>query len=207
VLQCRKEEANIDHAALSNGFHKGMEEYCTPDFAYRLGRQAELLSNDMCSDSMLIKMKQRHAEGVKDYCQPSNGEPAGASGKKYNQICPREMETAFLPEFNKGRKKYLTGLIARRESEIHDLERDVTNLERRKDDLRHDLRRAEGEKAIAQALTPSDKSRLLVDTIERRIRDIRSDLHRVERDISGKQSRQQSLREEMRTAQGELPTL
>jgi hypothetical protein len=207
VLQCRQEEANIDHAALSNGFRKGLDEYCTPDFAYRLGRQGEFLAQDMCSGELEIRMKPKHTAGVKDYCQAGNGEAAGSTGKKYNQICPRELEEAFLPQFNKGRRKYLDGLIVRRQAELQDLDKDLQALDRRRTELRQDLRRAESDRTSLAALAPTERGKKLLDETDRRIRDLQGDLRRLDYELNGKEAQKKRLREELHSAQGELPTV
>jgi DNA repair exonuclease SbcCD ATPase subunit len=215
VLQCEKEEAKIDHSAMSQGFQKGLDEYCNPDFAYRLGKQGEFLSGDMCSSSMELQMEPKHETGVREYCQPTNGESAGAVGRKYNQICPKELEAAFLPEFGKGRKKYLTGLIARKEGEVRDLDREIENLERRKQPIREDIQRLEWDRTRLRSLVPANSTSNTTNNaaaqelnqVDSRIRSLQWDAGRLDQQISEIQRKQRALREEAREAQGELPTL
>jgi hypothetical protein len=218
VLQCEKAEAQIDSAALSQGFKKGLDEYCTPDFAYRLGKQGEFLSGDMCSGGMEIQMKPRHEAGVREYCAATNGEAAGAAGKKYNQICPKDLEAAFLPEFNRGRKKYLVGLITRKQGEIDDVERQIADLERHKAELRQDIQRLDLDRSRLQGPTLAGASNApqgaqqngrdqelqnLTNEIQRKQWDIDAD----DRKIQQKRGEEDKLRGELREAQGELPTL
>lgn len=214
--QCEKEEAKIDHAALSQGFQKGLGEYCTPEFAHRLGKQGDFLSEDMCAGAMELRMRPEHAAGVREYCQAANGETAGSSGRKYNQICPKELETAFLPEFKKGRRKYLAALVAQKQAEIQDIDQDVLALERRRLTLRDDLQRMEWDKRNLQSRIPPGATEL-----DASVKAARNDLYSLDSDIRSKrrdadgldakinesQNRQRTLRQEIREAQTELSVL
>jgi hypothetical protein len=73
-------------------------------------------------------LKHRHAQGVVEYCQASNGYRAGTSGKKYNGICNKDLEKKFLPEYARGRKVYLDTAIRQREADDQALERENSGL-------------------------------------------------------------------------------
>jgi len=45
-------------------------------------------------------------EGLRQYCQPSRGFNVGASGARYNGVCPGDMEPDFVTAFNSGHKLY-----------------------------------------------------------------------------------------------------
>jgi hypothetical protein len=45
-----------------------------------------------------------HAEGVRIYCKESNGFAVGHSGASYQGVCPADMESDFLAEYNSGRR-------------------------------------------------------------------------------------------------------
>jgi hypothetical protein len=47
------------------------------------------------------------AEGLREFCQPSNGFRAGASGQTYYDSCPAELAPAFLAAYDSGRELYL----------------------------------------------------------------------------------------------------
>ena len=212
VLECEKEEANVDSAAISRGFQKGMTEYCTPDYAFRLGKQGEFLSADFCGGGMEIQMKPKHHLGLLEYCQVSNGETAGATGKKYNQICPKELEAAFVPQFNLGRKKYLNGLIARKVGEVSDLEIEASELERKKQGITQNVNRLQWERVKLQQRAPSeqkleDPTQKQLSAIEQDIRSAGWESHSLDSKMDSLRNKQKELRQEMREAQGELPTL
>lgn len=132
VDQCRKAEADLDESKLDKGFKKGMNKYCLPEQVYIIGKSGEFFNERMCDGSPIQVLKQKHTEGVREYCQPANGVSAGAAGKKYNKICPAQLEKAFLPEFNKGRKQYLMAQIQNKKDEIAALDNEVNSLNTQK---------------------------------------------------------------------------
>ena len=45
------------------------------------------------------------AEGLGSYCTLENGYEAGYAGRRYREVCPPELEIAFLQGFEQGRKE------------------------------------------------------------------------------------------------------
>ena len=45
-------------------------------------------------------------EGLRQYCQPSRGFNVGASGARYNGVCPGDLEPDFVDAYNSGHKLY-----------------------------------------------------------------------------------------------------
>lgn len=45
-------------------------------------------------------------EGLRQYCQPSRGFSLGASGARYNGVCPGYMEADFVDGYNSGHQLY-----------------------------------------------------------------------------------------------------
>lgn len=129
VEQCRKVE-RISDSQLDIGFKVGMNTYCKPEIVYSTGRNGDFFNTEMCDAGSISSLKNRHQQGVKEYCAVKNGFAAGAKGRAYNNICPAEMEAAFLPEFKRGRKKYLGTMITENNARILDLERQQMGLER-----------------------------------------------------------------------------
>jgi hypothetical protein len=127
---CRRAEAQIGESALDQGFKKGRANYCEPETVKQTGKKGEPLSIDMCDGSNPKLLRAKHLEGLKQYCLPSNGEDAGASGHVYQNVCPKDMEGKFLVEYKKGRKKFLAAEIDSRESQIDDMDRDIQDLDR-----------------------------------------------------------------------------
>lgn len=129
ILECNKAEADVDDSALDRGFKAGLEKYCQPDTVYQIGKNGSFFSTEMCVGENLTTLKNKHKLGVLDYCAKANGYAAGAKGKPYNKICPADLEVAFVPEFNRGRKKYLNTVISENEKQINQLEQDISKLQ------------------------------------------------------------------------------
>lgn len=122
VSRCRKAEAEISESQLDVGFKAGMSRYCQPETAFQTGRQGDTLNSDFCDTNILNLLQRKHAEGNKAYC--SDGLTAGQSGKKYKNVCAAEFEKKFIPEYKKGRKKYISNLLS-----IADTKRKETLIE------------------------------------------------------------------------------
>jgi hypothetical protein len=45
------------------------------------------------------------AEGLKTYCTVENGYEVGYAGRRYRNVCPPELEPAFLQGYEQGRKE------------------------------------------------------------------------------------------------------
>ena len=133
IQQCYKAEGDVAESALDTGFKAGMEMYCQPETVYQTGRDGNFFSRDMCAPQGMSLLLKRHNEGVLAYCLKSNGFAAGTTGRAYNKICPSTMEAAFMPEFNRGRKKFL-------QTEVYENERQISEIERETSRLNSDLR-------------------------------------------------------------------
>jgi hypothetical protein len=215
VRRCEDAEANINHTALDQGFKKGMATYCQPDTVLALGKRGEFFAPDMCDGENPRLLKQRHEQGVAIYCQKSNGQAAGATGKQYNQICPKELEEAFLVEFNKGRKKYLLANVQQAESEIDDIDRQIRDLERRRTNLGYDLNTIGDGKIIRREMkydpvagTHREEVSVQDDPeVKSRRERILSDMRSLDQQIDGRRGRQQELRRKIRELNAEILTL
>lgn len=111
LMECRKVEASIAESQVDLGFKNGLQIYCSPAEAYNVGKSGTPYSNDLCEGPLSTTLRQRHQKGIEDYCAKSNGYNAGSSGIKYQNVCPANLEAAFLVEYKKGRKKYVTAAI------------------------------------------------------------------------------------------------
>lgn len=126
VNRCRKAEAEISESQLDLGFKAGMSRYCQPDGAYQTGKNGETFNLDFCETGSHPVLRKKHQEGLAAYC--GDGMNAGLSGKKYKNVCPSELEKSFLPEYRKGRKKYLSGMIQNSESKVRELDVELDRL-------------------------------------------------------------------------------
>lgn len=129
VNECYKADADVAESDLDRGFKAGMAKYCLPATVYQIGKDGNFFSEEMCVGNGLSNLRALHQKGVLEYCDKANGYAAGAKGKEYNKICPGELEKAFLPEFNRGRRKYLSTVLTQNQNEIRDLENQSARLQ------------------------------------------------------------------------------
>ncbi len=89
--------------------------------------------------------------GLLRYCTPENGARVGRAGESYQQVCPVELEAAFLREFEWGHRLWdLEQQISQMESRISSLDAELDKkdladdkrkrLERERRDLRDELK-------------------------------------------------------------------
>lgn len=129
LQQCRKAEANISESQLDSGFKEGMNRYCQPEVAFQTGKRGAFLNQDLCDQSQVAILLEKHRLGVREYCLKENGYPVGASGAAYNKICPGDLEREFQKEFHRGRKKFLSLRMQQGREEIQSKQSEISRLE------------------------------------------------------------------------------
>jgi hypothetical protein len=215
LTECRKVEAAINEGELDRGFKQGMAEYCQPTQVFALGKSGEFFSADMCDGSNVRVLTERHKAGVTEYCQKNNGYTAGATGKVYNSICPKELEPAFLPEFKRGRKRYLSTMVIENEKKINDLEREAMNLERERNMKVLEAQRLQIPTGIAMerrydAATGTVREQVvqqMSDDQKRAAEDMRWRIQNLDNQINSKRTEQSRVREKNRELQLEIIAL
>lgn len=193
VNKCRKAEAEISESKLDQGFKAGMSRYCQPEGVYATGKSGETFNTDFCEPGQLSLLRKRHSDGINAYC--SDGNQAGLSGKKYKNVCPQNLEKAFLPDYRKGRKKYLDGMIRNQEAKVRDLNVEV-------DRLAYEKRIVDSRLSVLPMAAVGDKDpyRQERDSLNNRSWSINSDLNT-------KKSQKSKLEEEIDTLKQEVVTL
>ncbi|MEK2646993.1 DUF2799 domain-containing protein [Bdellovibrio sp. BCCA] len=216
VNECRKVEAEIQESQLDQGFKSGMQKYCSPSYAYQVGKSGDFYSREVCEGPQINVLLAEHKKGVKDYCAKSNGQNAGASGKKYQNICPKDLEPAFLAEYRKGRKRYVQAMISSRESDIHEIE---TKIASRRADLSYNQGRLgslEGEVSALEAqrnFTPiansSQRSYLdgRISSLSTDVSSLRSTVSGIQIDINNLDRERKTKMDEIKEFKAELPSL
>lgn len=206
VSECRKVEAEISESQLDQGFKAGMSKYCSKEQAYQTGKLGDFFSRDLCEGPQINVLLNEHKKGVKDYCAKSNGQQAGASGKKYQNICPKDMETAFLVEYRKGRKRYVQTMIETRQEEIRDNEVKINSLrgpllykQGRLSAMKNEKSNLETQKNF----TPVENSSLR-SSFDMRINSISNDIYTLQSDISGDEGQIRSLESTNSVKNGEI---
>lgn len=140
VQKCRKAEAKVDESLLDKGFKKGQESYCKPEYTFKLGKSGEPFQESMCQGLNLTRLKASHAKGIKEFCRVENAYPFGASGKLYQNACSAEVEKAYLKEYHRGRKTYLSALISEKELSLERSKKEEQSLEGKRSALEGELR-------------------------------------------------------------------
>ena len=98
-------------------------------------------------------------EGVRQFCQPSRGFNVGASGARYNGICPSDMEPEFVDAYNSGHRLY--NLRASVNQATNQINARKASLERKEDRIR-----AVEAELIARETTAENRVLLLVELKE-----------------------------------------
>lgn len=215
VSECRKVEAEISEGDLDRGFKQGMAKYCQPQTVFDLGKSGEFFSSEMCDGENPRALAERHKAGVVEYCQKRNGYVAGAKGKPYNRICPKELEAAFLPEFNRGRKKYLAVMVSENEKHILDIDREIINLERERnmrslEAARHQIPTGVAVERRYDPATGTVREQVVQQLSEdqkRQAENLRYQIQTLDNKINSKRSQQTDLREKNRQIQLEIIAL
>lgn len=215
VGECRKVEAEISEVDLDHGFKAGMSKYCQADQVFSLGKSGEFFSSEMCDGENPRLLSERHKAGVLEYCRKSNGYSAGAIGRAYNGICPKDLEGAFLPEFRRGRKKYLSVLVIENEKKIQDLERETMDLERDRHAKTLEAQRLQmpAGYAVERQVDPATGAvreqvvQRMTDEQKRAADDMRWQIQSLDSRISSKRDEQSQLRERNREIQLEVVSL
>lgn len=206
VQSCEKVEAQINYSALDLGFKSGMANYCLPETVYATGRSGQAFNPHLCDGSDLKLLGQKHQEGVVAFCQPDNGYRVGAQGAKYAGICPQNLESAFLKQFDQGRKIYLKGQIEHKENEIEALEKQISenqkllaanNKQLALLPVIRALKKAKGKKK-ADVYTPEEQR--LIDERQR----LNTKITGLENQVKADRNRQNQLRNEIGSMRTEM---
>jgi hypothetical protein len=74
-----------------------------------------------------------HGEGLEIYCRPSNGFEVGRSGATYQGVCPADLESAFLANYDSGRQLFVL------ESALQRIDSQIANNARAQESIRAEL--------------------------------------------------------------------
>lgn len=128
IKECKKIDAQISHSQLDIGYKKGREKYCSPEQIFLFGKTGEPIDYNFCDGIPKYTIDQKYQAGLKEFCTPTTGFEYGASGKIYKNVCKDKAEAAFLPDYKKGRAKYLKSQISENVKVISDNESEVQKL-------------------------------------------------------------------------------
>jgi hypothetical protein len=206
IKECQKVEAKFSFAEADQGFKAGMSKYCSDANVTAVGKAGQKFSFEMCDGQSTKKLQALYRKGVDEYCTPSNAYSVGSSGKIYENVCPKESESAWLVEYKKGRKVYLSVLLQEKERDLDSTSMDLSRAESRRSSLSNELsslnyRRTRRKREVVYdpksgAYTDRDvveedpRVKNEIDSVETKIRGTESEISRLEQ-------KRRELREEV----------
>lgn len=214
IKNCEKAEAQINHQELDLGFKKGMAQYCLPGEVYKTGKKGQPFSPDLCDPSDIPKLKAQHQKGVLIFCTPDNGYQVGAKGDIYTNVCPENLESAFIKKYNKGRVVFLKGKNQDMLKEVSSLNRELSKLESKNKAYNMQLTALQNSNG-GPSIIVSDGSVQLInlgDTStpkarEQAIRRLESEIRSVKYEIRKKRDRQQEINSQVSKNNTEIRAL
>ena len=129
-------------------------------------------------------------DGVRQYCQPSNGFNAGEAGRSFPNVCPDDLQDAYYEAYQEGRRLYMA------QAEIDGLNRQIAQKEYRINQLAAELTSAEAE-LIADETTALQRVRLLDQTKDLAAEqgELEAEIQQLRVDVALKGERLRSLRQ------------
>ena len=94
---------SADECAMSDWRTIGFEDGSMGYTADRLGNHRKACAKHGVAPDFEAYQAGRR-EGLRQFCQPSRGFNLGASGGRYNGVCPSDLEPGFVDAFNTGHK-------------------------------------------------------------------------------------------------------
>ncbi len=213
--ECQKVEAKMSWTDLDTGFKAGMGKYCTGDNVFDVGRAGKPFSFDMCDGENMAKMKARHREGILVFCTPKSAYHFGTTGGVYQNVCPKNLEADWLPEYRKGRKVYLSAVIVEKEREAQRLDGEIYRLESKLSQLRVEKLRTETQyerrtQRVFDGVTGTYKEQTVTGPSEeakQRAQQIGQEISGVNSDISQTRRKRDDLNSEISKMRTEMIAL
>lgn len=212
IGKCRDADFDLPEQELDVGFKAGMANYCKPDIVFTTGKNGDFFNTDLCDPGQARVLSAKHAEGVKAYCAKDNGFNAGSSGKKYKNICPPELEKAWLPEYKRGRKSYLGARVSNAEKQLAAIDARISGYERERMNLSYQRNMLPPAREIRERVynptsgSYTDQARL-EDPSENRRRQLDGEIGSLNSRIDSANSEKEAVRKQIADDRMELATL
>ncbi len=149
---------SADECAMSDWHTIGFEDGARGYTAEQLGNRRKACAKHGVAPDFEAYQAGRE-EGLRQSCQPSRGFSLGASGARYNGVCPGYMEVDFVDAYNSGHQLYT--LRSRVNSATHQI-----NAKEHELDNTHDRIRNAEVLLIGAETTIEDRVLLLADLKE-----------------------------------------
>jgi hypothetical protein len=98
-------------------------------------------------------------QGLREYCQPSNGYRLGARGGGYGGICPADLEPAFVRALDSGHQLYTL------QSRVNNATAQLSAKRQELDRVQHGIV-ANAAAAVSSSSTDKDRADAVIDTAE-----------------------------------------
>lgn len=215
VRECKEAEAKIGYSEMDTGFKAGMSRYCTSDNIFAVGKAGKVFAYDLCDGQNENKMRARYTEGVRQFCLAENGYHFGASGGSYQNVCPKDLEAAWLVEFRRGRKVYLTVSIEEKNRESDQLTSEIMSLEAQRTSLQMQHASLSGRTVIRTEQIYDSKTGTYRHNViqaededsKRRALSLESEISNINYRIRSTREKQQALNAEVSRMRAEIVTL
>lgn len=179
LKKCQAAGANINHQQLDRGFKSERESVCDTKIANQRGREGAKYSFPLCLNYNEANMKNSYNKGLSLYCRPDRAKIEGSTGKKYNNVCPSNVEANFLASYTPAYRSYLKLQIKNENIKLNKANKKLAQLE------------IEQKKLKEQQLNHNRFSRDTVNykiqgklkTINFKIQDLKSDINEIQSNV------------------------
>ncbi|WP_129775762.1 DUF2799 domain-containing protein [Peristeroidobacter soli] len=152
----------------------GFEDGVAGHSADRIGEHRKACAKHGVTPDLTAYQEGR-AEGLREFCTPSNGFRLGSRGGSYSGICPADLDPAFADAFQDGHQLYT-------------LESRLSNVSYRLDSARSELHDAESDivtrsaRAISSDAAKEERAQAVVDVkhLGERIGQLKSEIQQLE---------------------------
>lgn len=154
------------------GFEDGVAGYS----ADRIGEHRKACAKHGVTPDLTAYQEGR-AEGLREYCVPSNGFRLGSHGGSYGGVCPSDLDSAFSEAYYSGRQLYV-------------LETRLSSVSNQLESSREELRETESDivsrsaRAISSDASKEERAQAVVDVkhLGERVGQLKSEIRQLEVD-------------------------
>lgn len=105
IERCRKVDIHLKAANYAAGYVSGLNQYCQPNHAYRLGTSG-VEFHSICPRNKMDQANSAWRRGLRHYCVRSQGFELGRNGEAFRDFCPADLASTFRSAYDKGHRIY-----------------------------------------------------------------------------------------------------
>lgn len=125
-LACTKVKGSFKEVDLQAIYNSELPKYCKKENVKVVGEKGLYFKYELCPSISKEESGAAHLAGVRKYCKSEGAFEAGKTGRPYNKICPEDLVTDFISEFDRGRRDYLLAEIGKLQRKIETLDYQLT---------------------------------------------------------------------------------